>query len=159
MPGETPLDFVQRMTREKAAAAARQWPSDWILTADTIVVHDGRILGKPADSRAAIRMLTSLAGAWHQVMTAFTLINLELGREFTEFDCTRVKLSRLEPAAIAAYVAGGEPLDKAGSYAVQGVAGAFVESLEGCPTTVIGLPLPLVVRRLLACRVITVLGI
>jgi len=153
-PGEDPGEFVRRMAREKAEAAARQAPGNWVLTADTIVVCGGQILGKPENSRAATRMLALLAGGWHQVLTAFTLKHQELEQEYTEVDSTRVKFSRLDSTAISAYVAGGEPLDKAGAYAVQGLGGVFVERLEGCPTTVIGLPLPRVVRWLLACRII-----
>ncbi len=152
--GESPDDFVCRMAREKALAAAAAYPGEWILSADTIVVRDAEILGKPDSQEAAVRMLNSLSGRWHRVMTAFTLKNSVLKQEFTELDTSRVKLVRLDPLTIAAYVAGGEPLDKAGAYAVQGTGGAFVESLKGCPTTVVGLPLPLVVGRLVACGIV-----
>jgi len=153
-PAERPDGFVRRMAREKAGAAALNHPDDWILAADTIVVRDGRVLGKPENPAAARRMLASLAGRWHRVLTAFTLKHAALGLEFTELDACRVKLAALDISTITAYVAGGEPLDKAGAYALQGVGGAFVEAIDGCPTTVIGLPLPLVVRRLRACGVI-----
>ena len=153
-PGESPAGFVRRMAREKACAAAGRNPDGWILAADTIVVKDNVIIGKPENPQMAVRMLTELCGGWHRVMTAFTLKNQVLDYEYTELDSSRVRLAELDGAAISAYIAGGEPLDKAGSYAVQGVGGAFVESIEGCPTTVIGLPLPQVVRRLLECGII-----
>ena len=154
-PGEKALDFVARMAQSKALCVAGRHPESWILAADTIVVIDGDILGKPGDVTDACRMLKRLAGRWHQVFTAFTLHHQALGKAITEVDSSRVKITALKKAAIVAYVASGEPLDKAGSYAVQGIGGAFVEALDGSPTTVIGLPLPLVTKQLLENNIIS----
>ena len=151
---ETPSDFVSRMALEKAYTVASNYPEAWILTADTIVVVDNEILGKPNDVADACSMLARLSGRWHQVFTAFTLHHQGLGKTVNLSDSSRVKIASLQKSVIAAYVASGEPLDKAGSYAVQGLGGSFVEALDGCPTTVIGLPLPLVIAQLIECKII-----
>ena len=153
-PQEEALDFVTRMALSKALTVAPCHTDSWILTADTIVVINGEILGKPCDEVDACRMLAALAGRWHQVFTAFTLHHQALAKTISQFDSTRVKIAHLKESTIAAYVASGEPLDKAGSYAVQGIGGAFVEALDGSPTTVIGLPLPLVTGQLLDNEII-----
>ncbi|MEA3332668.1 MAG: Maf family protein [Pseudomonadota bacterium] len=151
---EKAVDFVVRMACEKALAVAADHSDCWILTADTIVVIDDEILGKPEDVNDACRMLAQIAGRWHQVFTAFTLHHQIKEKTITLYDTSRVKIAALNQDVIAAYVAGGEPLDKAGSYAVQGVGGAFVEAIEGSPTTVIGLPLHLVMTQLLNNQII-----
>ncbi len=156
LEGEAPADFVERMAREKAQAAAGNFSEGWILAADTIVVLQDRILGKPEDKTAARKMLTLISGNWHQVLTAFTLYNPANNRRLTRIDSSRVKIAALSGAQVKAYVNTGEPLDKAGSYAVQGIGGAFVEAIEGSPTTVIGLPLKLVVDELLECGIISI---
>jgi len=153
-PVERALDFVVRMAQEKAFAVAADYPESWVLTADTIVVIDGEILGKPVSASDACSMLSRLAGRWHQVFTAFTLQNYGLSTIISKVDSSQVKISPLSQSTISAYVACGEPLDKAGSYAVQGVGGAFVEAIKGSPTTVIGLPLHLVIEQLLENRII-----
>ena len=153
-PEEKAVDFVGRMARSKALTVADGHPDCWILAADTIVVIDGEILGKPRDEADACYMLARLAGCWHQVFTAFTLHHQTLAITISQIDSSRVKIVPLKESVIAAYVASGEPLDKAGSYAVQGIGGAFVEALDGSPTTVIGLPLPLVTEQLIENRVI-----
>ena len=154
--GESAADFVSRMALEKALAVAAEFSDSWILSADTIVVLDDKILGKPVDKIDAIRMLTAISGNWHRVLTAFTLHQPRLQLSISRRDCSWVKIAALLPAQIKAYIDTGEPLDKAGSYAVQGIGGAFVESIEGSPTTVIGLPLPLVVLELLKYEIITI---
>ena len=151
---EKAVDFVVRMAQEKALAVAVDHADSWILTADTIVVIDDEILGKPTDKNDACHMLGRIAGHWHQVFTAFTLHHQIKAKTITQFDSSRVKIATLNNDVIAAYVAGGEPLDKAGSYAVQGVGGAFVEAIEGSPTTVIGLPLHLVMKQLVENQII-----
>lgn len=153
---EAPTDFVSRMAREKAQAAGTNFPEGWILAADTIVVFQDTVLGKPEDKMAAREMLALISGNWHQVLTAFTLYNPSVNRILTRIDCSRVKITALSAAQVNAYVDTGEPLDKAGSYAVQGIGGAFVEAIDGSPTTVIGLPLPLVVDELLNCGIISI---
>ena len=154
LAGEGAVDFVNRMALSKALTVAADHPDCWILAADTVVVIDGEILGKPCDVTDACRMLTRLAGRWHEVFTAFTLYHQASARTISEVDSTRVKIGALEESVIVAYVASGEPLDKAGSYAVQGIGGAFVEAMDGSPTTVIGLPLPLVTGQLLDNQII-----
>ena len=151
---ESAPDFVTRMAQEKALAVAGEFSESWILAADTIVVLQGEVLGKPEDKSAAVKMLSAIAGNWHQVLTAFTLYYPEAKHLVTRIDSSRVKIVSLSEAQIKAYIATGEPLDKAGSYAVQGLGGAFVEAIEGSPTNVIGLPMPLVISELLTCKVI-----
>jgi septum formation protein len=146
---EVPADFVSRMAREKALAVADMYPESWILSADTIVVLNDEILGKPEDESDAVRMLTGLAGNWHQVFTAFTLHHPGHLVSVSRLDSSQVKIAALSAGQIKAYINTGESLDKAGSYAVQGIGGAFVEAIEGSPTTVIGLPMPLVIVELL----------
>ena len=154
--GEAAADFVTRMAQEKAFAVAARFPESWILAADTIVVLQGKILGKPEDKSDAVRMLTAIAGNWHQVLTAFTLHYPQRQISVSRLDSSRVKIAALSAEQVKAYIDTGEPLDKAGSYAVQGIGGAFVESIEGSPTTVIGLPLPLVLLELLKYEIITI---
>ncbi len=152
---EPAADFVTRMAREKALAVANDFPDSWILSADTIVVLNGSILGKPEDKNDAVRMLTAIAGNWHQVFTAFTLHHPNKEISVSRLDSSRVKITALSARQVKAYIDTGEPLDKAGSYAVQGIGGAFVEAIEGSPTTVIGLPMPLVIVELLHNHIIS----
>jgi septum formation protein len=144
---------VLRLAREKAAA--RTNPGEIVLGADTIVVLDGELLGKPADEAHAKEMLARIAGREHTVHTGVALHQPswpegETGPlEASDVDTSRVRMAALGPAEIDWYVGTGEPLDKAGSYAVQGIGGLFVESIEGNHHNVVGLPLPLT-RRLFA---------
>ena len=141
-PGERPLHYALRMAGEKAAAV----PGPLVLAADTIVVLDGEILGKPADLADAVRMLRALAGREHEVITAVCL--RRDGREATEAETTRVRFTRMSEAEILEYAASGEPMDKAGAYAIQGIASRYVERIEGSYSNVVGLPLHLVYRML-----------
>ena len=138
---ESPEAYVARLARTKAAQMAKQFPSAWVLGADTVVVLDQRILGKPADAAAARDMLSRLSGRQHTVMTGVAVVHH--GRGVTQGDVvsTRVRFHPLQAADIEAYIATGEPFDKAGAYAVQGVGGQFVAVLEGCYYNVVGLPL------------------
>jgi septum formation protein len=140
-PGESPEDYVKRVARDKAMAAVDA-PDEIVLGADTVVVIDGEILGKPAHSADAARMLGLLAGGEHQVLTG---ICLRRGAEFV-IDCarTRVWFRPLAREEIAEYVASGEPMDKAGAYAIQGLASKFIERIEGSYTNVVGLPIEVV---------------
>jgi septum formation protein len=139
-PGESPEDYVRRVARDKAIAAATV-PGEIVLGADTVVVIDGEILGKPADSADAARMLGLLAGREHQVLTG---VCLQRGAEII-IECarTRVWFKPLTRESIAEYVATGEPMDKAGAYAIQGLASKFIERIEGSYTNVVGLPIEL----------------
>ncbi|HSH84271.1 MAG TPA: nucleoside triphosphate pyrophosphatase [Guyparkeria sp.] len=151
LPGESAAAAALRLARAKLtnALADPALPAGAVLlAADTLVVApDGRPMGKPSDMVEAERMLAALSGQWHGVTTAVTVGNVETHRE--EVVNSRLRLSRLSPAEIRAYVATGEPLDKAGGYGLQGLAGSFVEEIEGDCTAVIGLPLA-TARRLLA---------
>ncbi len=137
-PGEGARDFALRMAREKAASVPVD-TSVYVLAADTVVHQGERTLGKPVDADEAIGMLAELSGKWHQVTTGFCvrLGDLERAGVVT----TRVRFRLLSPAAIAGYVASGEPLDKAGAYGIQGLGGALVTEIEGSYTNVVGLPL------------------
>ena len=154
-PDEAAADFVTRMAQEKALAVAADFPDSWILSADTVVVLNDVILGKPEDKKDAVRMLTAIAGNWHRVFTAFTLHYPDRKITVSRRDSSRVKIAALSEDQVKSYIETGEPLDKAGSYAVQGIGGAFVEAIEGSPTTVIGLPLPLVITELLQNHIIS----
>ena len=134
--GEAPVAYVVRLAEEKARAAWR--PGEVTLGADTTVVVDGQILGKPVDAADARRMLGRLAGRKHEVLTGFCLFD---GRDArSEFAATVVSFRAMTLDEIAEYAASGEPLDKAGAYGIQGLASKFVESIEGCYFNVVGLP-------------------
>jgi septum formation protein len=146
-PNEHPEDYVKRVARQKTLAieAAADQP---VLGADTVVVIHGEILGKPKDSEDASRMLALLAGREHEVLTG---ICLRRGAEiFVDFARTRVWFAPLARDEIDCYVASGEPMDKAGAYAIQGLASKFIERIEGSYTNVVGLPIELVYRHLRA---------
>lgn len=143
--GEDPIHFVTRLAREKAEAVAATHaltPDTLVLGADTIVVVDEEILGKPRDEPDAARMLRALSGKTHQVITGVCLAK---GRERQRAaEVTFVRFNTLSDPEIDAYVATGEPLDKAGAYAIQGRAGRWVPRIHGCYFNVVGLPLALV---------------
>jgi septum formation protein len=132
---------VLRLAREKAAA--RCHPGEIVLAADTVVVIDGELLGKPRDPADARQMLARIAGREHTVLTAVALEEPDRGRRVVELATSRLRMAPLSAEQIAWYVATGEPLDKAGSYAVQGIGALFVEEIFGNYTNVVGLPLPL----------------
>jgi len=135
---EDPAAYAARVAADKAAAV---WEAgEVVVAADTCVVLDGASLGKPTDTMDALRMLRSLAGRSHSVVTAVHVIGPDGSVE--AFDATAdVRMVPADPEVLAGYVASGEPMDKAGSYALQGQGAALVESVAGDPTTVIGLPL------------------
>lgn len=138
--GETPRAFVERIAREKATEVAQRAPGAWVLGADTIVVLGEEVLGKPRDEEEAASMLRRLSGRVHKVLTAFSLLNLAEGRSFQGVEETKVKFIPLQEADIRWYVSTGEPLGKAGAYAIQGAGGAFIEWIKGSYTNVVGLP-------------------
>lgn len=137
--GETGLDYVKRIAAEKSAACCALYGGELpVLAADTSVVINGHILGKPADFQDAERMLTQLSGQTHEVYTSISL----RGREhWQETSITQVTFRELKPWEITAYWHTGEPLDKAGSYAIQGLGSAFVHTITGSFSGVMGLPL------------------
>lgn len=140
-------DDPRRLTRglalAKAMAVGRRETDALVLAADTVVVLDGEILGKPRDADEAAAMLSRLQGRTHRVVTGVAVLDAATGRSRTAAEETRVTLRELSPAEIAAYVAGGEPMDKAGAYAVQGLGAVLVTRIEGCFYNVVGLPLAL----------------
>lgn len=139
--GESPRDYVLRLAREKALAVAATG-GEWVLAADTTVVLDGEILGKPVDRADAIRMLTELSGKRHEVLTG---ICLRLGgHTATRLGVTAVWFERMTAEQIEAYADSGEPMDKAGAYAIQGLASRFIPRIEGSYANVVGLPVDLV---------------
>lgn len=141
LPGELPADHVMRLSHEKADAVAVKTNGRFFIGADTIVVLDGAILGKPVDTVDARRMLTGLSGRDHEVITGFTVYDATLGIHISRSVCTEVTFKKLEEHEIAAYIATGCPMDKAGAYAIQGGAVHFVRSINGSYTNVIGLPM------------------
>ncbi len=155
--GETPVDFVCRLAGDKANAVADKYAKSWVLAADTIVVReDGAVLGKPGNIHEACSMLGSIAGRRHVVMTAYTLVNRRKAVFLTRLEQAGVLMLPLSAEMISAYVATGEPMDKAGSYALQGIGGAFVTAVEGAHSTVIGLPLHRVLTDLLDLGIVGV---
>ncbi len=133
-------DTVLALARRKAEAVAARHPDEIVLAADT-VVDCGGILGKPADEADAARMLRLLSGRWHEVYSG--VCATYRGEAHVGAAVTRVRFVPLTEADIARYIATGEPMDKAGAYAIQGMAGMFIDSVEGCPHNVMGLPLAL----------------
>lgn len=150
LPGETPHAWAGRLSQEKAAlVATRHAPPALILAADTLVIDDGEALGKPVNADDAHRMLRRLRGRAHEVCTAFTLQPAgEAGRRLTRLGRTRVHMRAWSGAEQAAYVAGGDPLDKAGAYAIQHPVFAPVARVEGSYSNVVGLPLELLQEAL-----------
>jgi septum formation protein len=146
------LERVAALARLKGAEAFQKYPSLPVLSADTLVCLDDQVLGKPADEADAFRMLTLLSGRWHSVYTGICLRTPD-GRMRERVESTRVKFRYTSPGEIARYVSTGEPMDKAGAYAMQEIGGIFVERIEGSPTNVIGLPLAAVAALLQAAGI------
>jgi septum formation protein len=139
--GEVPEEYVARLSRDKADALASQHRERWVIAADTTVLLGDQLLEKPEDRADAARMLATIAGRTHVVYTGVTLQNLERNWCDTRVAESEVRMLPLSPEEIEWYVATGEPLDKAGAYAVQGLGAMFIESIHGSYTNVVGLPL------------------
>ena len=157
LPGEEPVAYVTRLAREKAQAAfarLREEAADGeglvVLGADTTVTVDNQILGKPEDAADAVRMLRMLSGRSHRVVTGVAVVTARSTEVAAEV--TAVRFLTLSEAEIAAYVASGEPRDKAGAYGIQGRAARWIPRIEGCYFNVVGLPLALVSTLLEGCR-------
>jgi len=174
--GESPVECAQRLAREKALAVSRSCPQDCVLGADTIVVVDEKILGKPRDAADAARMLRLLSGRTHEVITGVCLVRTVSGFQFpvssesrsriaksgaadeklraenreliTAAETTRVTMCEISDEDIREYIATGEPMDKAGAYAIQGMASRWIPRIEGDYSNVVGLPVALVYRML-----------
>jgi len=147
--GEQAEAYVRRLAEAKArAVAGGVSPPAIVIAADTVVVMDGEVLGKPASAEDAGRMLRRLSGRTHQVLTGLAVLKIPGGAARVEIETTRVTFAPLTEAEIEAYVASGEPLDKAGAYAIQGRGGRLVARVEGCYFNVVGLPLARLYRIL-----------
>lgn len=149
-----PAELVRELSSRKAAAVAEklekeeQKPDAVVIGSDTIVFYDGEVLGKPADEEDAFRMLTELSGHTHSVFTGVTLIDTASGRKETFFEETSVTFYPVGEDEIREYIATGDPLDKAGSYGVQGRGAFLVKHIEGDYFTVVGLPIAHLIRVL-----------
>jgi septum formation protein len=150
-PGEDAIRFATRLAREKAEEVfARHRSSAEVVTvlgADTVVVCDGEVMGKPVDASEAARMLLLLSGRTHQVVTGVAVVWASGSAEVAA-ELTQVTMRTLLPEEVSDYVAGGEPMDKAGAYAIQGYAGRWIPRISGCYFNVVGLPLALVASLL-----------
>jgi septum formation protein len=144
--GEAAAVYAPRIAREKALTVAARHPSRLVLAADTIVVQDGKVFGKPVDRADAARMLRALSGRDHDVLTAVALAHA--GTLDEELERTGVTMSALTPAEIDWYLASGEADGKAGAYAIQGRAARFIPRIEGSHSNVVGLPVAVVHRML-----------
>ena len=156
-PGERPREYAERLAGEKALAVWQTRPQDTVLGADTIVVVDDAILGKPRDRDDAVRMLQLLSGRVHRVITGVCVVEAVVGGQGsvasegttkTASETTQVTMNELSDEEIRAYVASGEPMDKAGAYAIQGMASRWIPRIEGDYSNVVGLPVALVYRML-----------
>ena len=150
LPGEAPEAHVLRLSRDKAREVAGRVdiPGRWFIGSDTIVLRDDRILGKPADAAEAAAMLRSLSGREHRVLSGYAVHDRKTGTTHADVVATRVRFKPLTAAEIAGYIATGEPMDKAGAYAIQGIGVFMVEAIDGSYTNVVGLPLCEVIATL-----------
>lgn len=155
LEGETPSKHVRRLSRDKAMAIARQYQHSWVLGADTIVVIDGMILGKPRNKTQAKNMLMKLSGREHTVFTGFSIINSGKSVCRTNVVQSAVRFKTIRRDEMNWYINCAEPYDKAGGYAVQGKGACFIKSIRGSYTNVIGLPLCEVLEELKKQKAIT----
>jgi septum formation protein len=145
LPQEAAEDYVRRVAQAKAHAVAEQARAVGeraiVIAADTIVLAEAQILGKPKDADDARRMLRLFSGRTHEVLTALCVINIATGKEALHVEKTRVEFLKMSEEEIESYIQSGEPFDKAGAYGIQGIAGRFATRIEGCYFNVLGLPL------------------
>ncbi len=139
--GEKVDHYVSRLALDKAAAVARRAPDAWVLAADTVVYVDGEVLEKPLSRSDAIRMLSTIAGREHTVFTGVALRSIAIDYTDSSVTASKVRMMQLTAKEIAWYVDTGEPMDKAGAYAIQGIGAAFIETVDGNYSNVVGLPL------------------
>lgn len=152
--GEKPDDFVVRMAAEKAAEVSAQYPEAWVISGDTVVCLDKKILGKPSGVKEAVALLMALSGREHRVITGFCVTHANRGVKVVESVTTYVRFIHYSEQIALAYAATGECLDKAGAYGIQGIGGCLVESIDGSYSNVVGLPLCQLLQVLLAHDVI-----
>lgn len=143
---EAAVPYVRRLAQTKAETVAKDLPSGLVLGADTVVLIDEEILGQPSDAEDARRTLKLLSGRWHEVLTAVALLRAGENRSVVDHEKTRVRFAEMSVAEIDWYVATGEPMDKAGAYAVQGSAALFIEEIQGDYFNIVGLPVRLVYK-------------
>jgi septum formation protein len=148
LPNEPADSYVMRLARDKARDIARRFSTGFVIGADTVVVLNEQILGKPADQSDARTMLRQLAGNWHEVFTGVAVIDAATSREALDICKTRVKFSSMSDEEIEWYLQSGEPFDKAGAYAIQGRGSLFIDEIEGNYLNVVGLPITLLCRLL-----------
>lgn len=146
VPGENPAELVKRLSVEKAKKVAETMPDGFVIGSDTIVVFDGIVLGKPTDEADAFKMLRSLSGHQHQVMTGVAIVDASTGKAISDLSITSVRMKPISDDTIWAYIATGEPMDKAGAYGIQGLGSSIVESIEGEFYTVMGLSVNALLR-------------
>jgi len=154
-PDETPTEFVLRISYEKANKVGKHFPDKWVIGADTIVVYKNRILGKPSGADDAFKTLQLLKGKWHKVMTGFCVLNISRDVMYRDSVETRVFMKDLIDQEIMQYISTSEPLDKAGSYAVQGKGGYMVKEIKGSYSNVVGLPMCEVAEALLSLGILS----
>ncbi len=140
-PYESPRDYVLRVAYEKAQKVGALFPDKWIIGADTAVVHHGKVLGKPTSERDAFAMLKRLRRSWHKVFTGYCILNVSRQIVYQDVAETKVFIKDLTDSEIEKYIRTSEPLDKAGSYAVQGRGGYMVKEIKGSYSNVVGLPI------------------
>ena len=151
---QAPEQYVRTLAEGKARAVTRQFPNDWVIGADTIVVVSGRVLGKPASEQEARTMLNQLNGRTHEVFTGWCIHRLEDNYRFSETIRTEVQFKQLTATEIEWYIHTSEPFDKAGAYAIQGVGAFLVKTIRGSYSNVVGLPLCEVIDHLLKSSII-----
>jgi septum formation protein len=143
---EKPSEYVVRLAGLKAGVAGKKYRSGLVIGADTIVVQNNELLGKPDDREDAKTMLKVLSGHWHEVLTGLCILDCDNGRSRADVSSSRVHFRRLTEADIAWYLGTGEYLDKAGAYAIQGYASLFIDRIEGCYFNIVGFPITLFER-------------
>jgi septum formation protein len=154
-PYEPAKEYVMRISYEKAFKVGNHFPDKWIIGADTIVVYKNKMLGKPKNEKEAFMMLKTLGGKWHKVITGFCVLNVSRKISYRDAVETRVFMKNMLDHEIMRYISTSEPLDKAGSYAVQGRAGYMVKEIKGSYTNIVGLPICEVAEVLLSLGVLS----
>lgn len=152
---EPPKEYVLRVSHEKAQKVGSYFPDKWVIAADTVVVYKNRILGKPMNEKEAFNMLKTLSGKWHKVITGFCVLNLSKKTTYRDAVETKVFVRDLYDEEIKRYIKTSEPLDKAGSYAVQGRGGYMVKEIKGSYTNVVGLPICEIAETLLSLGILS----
>ncbi len=154
-PGEPSKEYVKRISYDKAYKVGKLFPDKWVIGADTIVVYKNKTLGKPKSEKDAFLMLKTLGGKWHKVITGFCVLNVSREIVYRDAVETSVFMKNMQDHEIMRYISTSEPLDKAGSYAVQGKAGYMVKEIKGSYTNIVGLPICEVAEVLLSLGVLS----